>query len=101
MRAWVERGRRHPLLGPLLLILLVIVLVLIAMHEGGESISGHSGEFCVALALALMTLGAFACGPLARVLMGLVPSRAPPSFRPKHTLLPRRLAATTLSPLRL
>ena len=31
LRAWIERGRRHPVLGPLLIILLVLVLVLIAM----------------------------------------------------------------------
>ena len=101
LRAWIERGRRHPLLGPLLIILLVLVLVLIAMHEGGESVAGHSGEFCVALALVLMAIAVYGQPPLRRVLMGLVASRAPPTVRPNRNSIARHLAVTTLSPLRL
>ena len=48
LRQRLERGIRHPVLGPLLLLLLVLLLAMTAFHESHETIAGHPGEFCVA-----------------------------------------------------
>lgn len=50
----IERGRRHPVLGPLLVLLVVLLLVLTMVHEGHESVAADAGLLCVGIALLLM-----------------------------------------------
>lgn len=79
LRQQIERGLRHPLVGPLLLLLLAVLVVFIALHETSEGIAGHVGLFCVALALVLLAAVPFAVGlPIAARPAGRQPSRGPP-----------------------
>lgn len=51
LRRTLERGRRHPILGPIVLILLVLLLAMVFMHaahdEHGAAI--EAGFFCLAI----------------------------------------------------
>ena len=101
LRQQIERGLRHPVIGPLLLLLLAVLVVFIALHETSEGVAGHVELICVALAMVLI-----AAVPLTEALRltvrkcGASPSRAPPRAN-----LRLRLAGTgtscSLHPLRL
>jgi hydrogenase-4 membrane subunit HyfE len=51
LRRTLERGRRHPILGPIVLILLVLLLAMVFMHaahdEHGTAV--EAGFFCLAI----------------------------------------------------
>lgn len=59
LRRRLERGIRHPVVGPLLILLLAVLLAMTVMHETHESIGGDPGEFCVALVGVLLALLTF------------------------------------------
>jgi hypothetical protein len=51
LRHILERGRRHPILGPIVLVLLVLLLAMVFMHaahdEHGTAV--EAGFFCLAI----------------------------------------------------
>ena len=58
LRQALERGRRHPVLGPILLILLVLLLAMVFLHAAGE---GHDAVTEVgAMCMVILTI----LGPL-------------------------------------
>ena len=100
MHQSLERGRRHPILGPLLLLLLVGLLALTVLHETSESSSSGIGELCIGIVLVLLTavLGA----PARRapsVLVVVAAIRGPP--RIFKTRLIHTPARPDILPLRL
>lgn len=79
LRQHIERGLRHPLVGPLLLLLLAVLVVFTALHETSESIFGEAGLVCVAIALVLLAVVPFAGRrPVPARLAATNPSRGPP-----------------------
>lgn len=54
LRALIDRGRRHPLLGPLLIVVLVLVFALMLLHEGQESTAADLGPLCIGITLLLL-----------------------------------------------
>ena len=54
LRASIDRGRRHPLLGPLLIVVLVLVIALMMLHEGQESAVADLGPLCIGITLLLL-----------------------------------------------
>lgn len=82
MRGLIDRGRRHPVLGPLLTVLLVLLIAITMLHEGHESIAGDTGMLCVGIALLLMTAVVLAsAAPLMRFVDPALPARGPPPRR--------------------
>jgi hypothetical protein len=65
LRRQIERGLRHPFVGPLLLLALAVLVAFIALHQTSETIAGHAELICVAIAL---------------VLLAVVPGREAPRF---------------------
>ena len=51
LRRTLERGRRHPILGPIVLILLVLLLAMVFMHAAQDehSTAIDAGFFCLAI----------------------------------------------------
>ena len=100
LRQQIERGLRHPVVGPLLLLLLAVLVVFIALHETSEGIAGHVELICVALAMVLL-----AVLPLTEALRltirlrGASPSRAPPAATQR--LRPTSIGTSSSHPLRL
>ena len=100
LRRRIDRWKRHPIIGPLIIILLVLVLAIIAIHESHENIAGTAGELCIGIALLLIALVA----PLIHRLVRATPSigrcdRAPP--RDRSQLVPRYRSTSVPIPLRL
>ena len=54
LRQQIDRGRRHPVLGPLLIIVLLLMIALMMLHEGSESTGVDLGALCVGIMLALL-----------------------------------------------
>ena len=55
LRLIFERGRAHPILGPIVIIVLVLLLTMVflhVLHEGMEAVT-EMGTVCIALASAL------------------------------------------------
>lgn len=50
----IERWRRHPLIGPVLILLVVVVMALVAIHEGHEALDTDVGALCVGLVFILL-----------------------------------------------
>lgn len=80
MRQQIDRGRRHPVLGPVLIILLVLMLAMTMLHEGNESTGADLSVLCIGIMLLLLrelvprpTTPATVLAPEALV------ARAPPS----------------------
>lgn len=59
LRRRLERGIRHPLIGPLLILVSAVLLAMTVLHETHETIGGDPSEFCVALAGLLLALLTF------------------------------------------
>lgn len=54
LRRTLERGRKHPILGPILLIVLILVLVMVFLHTAHE---GHdAGTEIVGFCLAILAI---------------------------------------------
>jgi hypothetical protein len=82
LRSEIERGARHPIVGPLLIVLLAVLIAFTVMHEGNEATGGQIGELCVGIALTLLAIIAFRPPAVrAHVALSLVPSRAPPRYQ--------------------
>lgn len=99
LRRQIERGLRHPVLGPLLLLLLAVLVVLTALHEVREGVPGDAAVACVAIAILLM-----AGTPLTRSRPAATPPTAahPPRAPPKSRELPViEIRAPDFVPLRL
>ncbi|HJU48484.1 MAG TPA: hypothetical protein VJ689_10135 [Gaiellaceae bacterium] len=76
----IDRGRRHPVVGPLVVLLVVLLVALTMLHEGHEGLAGEIGVLCVGIAVLLVTAAALA--PVARftsLVAAALPARAPPS----------------------
>ena len=76
----IERGRRHRVLGPVLIIVLVLVFALMMLHEGHESTGADLGVLCVGIMLLLLRA---VFPPPTRLASALAPEdergRAPPA----------------------
>ena len=86
----LERARRHPWLGPLVILLLVALIALIAIHEADEKLFEVAGDLCVALAAVVVALVRLLAPVLVRLLRG--PARRGPP------VVPAALAAAGLDP---
>lgn len=81
LRQLIDRGRRHPLLGPLVILLLVLLIALTMLHEGHESVTGDVGVLCVGIALLLMTAVVLASvAPFMRLVAAALAARGPPAY---------------------
>jgi len=51
LRRTLDRGRAHPILGPILLILLALLLALVFLHAAheGHDAATEAGAFCLAI----------------------------------------------------
>ena len=79
LRCQLERGLRHPVLGPLLLLALVVLVAFIALHETSEGMAGHAELICIAIAIVLLVAVPLIQGlPVAARPAGTQSSRAPP-----------------------
>ena len=101
----LERGRAHPILGPVLLVVLVLLLAMVFLHAAHDGMDAASelGAICFAIA---GFLGLAVLDRLLRRPPGLHPwtpgDRGPPPVPGTPHLVPRRIAATPYSiPLRL
>lgn len=56
LRRNIERWRRHPIIGPILIILLVVMLAFVLVHESHEKIAAEVGELCVGIALLFLAM---------------------------------------------
>lgn len=99
----IERGCRHRLLGPIVILLLAVLLASVFLHvvvEGAEA-AAKLGDRCVAIAAALGSLLLLRSLPGAFVRMADVDERAPPRVAlVAATGPPARLAAPVAVPLR-
>jgi hypothetical protein len=79
LRRQIERGLRHPVVGPLLLLALAVLVAFMALHVTSESISGHAELICAALALVLLVALSGGESPqLATRVVATNSSRGPP-----------------------
>ena len=91
LRRTLERGRRHPILGPIVLILLVLLLAMVFMHaahdEHGSAV--EAGFFCLAI---VTMLGPVVVGVAVRMGRSAeIPAnryRGPPTRYESHQLDP-------------
>ena len=99
----IERGCRHRLLGPFVVLLLVVLLAAVFLHavvEGAEAAS-QLGALCVAIAAALGSLLLVRSLPRAYVRTVDLVGRGPPRVALVPTIgPPARLAAPVAIPLR-
>jgi hypothetical protein len=99
----LERGRAHPILGPVLLVVLVLLLAMVFVHAAHDGMDAATevGAICFALAsfFALALLD-----PLRRLQEGArvrTPGQRAPPTAPGAPLVPARIAAAPSSiPLR-
>ena len=100
LRRRIERGVRHPVLGPLCLILLALLLAFTVMHGTHDQI--HEGELIVCIAF-LITALVVLIHPRLRVthVAILRSSRAPPADVPRAVPAARIQFRAAPIPLRL
>ena len=101
LRRKLERGLRHPLLGPLCLLLLALLLAFTVMH-GAHDQMHDAGELVVCVAF---LLGAIVSLAMPRLFDGVVtamraPRGPPPALAPRSHPHPRSYASHSV-PLRL
>lgn len=87
-----ERGRAHPILGPVLLVLLIVLLAMVFLHVAHEGIdvAAGMGAICVGVAAALGLLVTNRLRPILSAQLALRSrDRAPPRASGD---VPRRLA---------
>jgi hypothetical protein len=63
LRWLLERGLRHPVLGPVLLVAMVIILAMVFLHFAEDSHEASFGTACLALAV---FLGSILLRPIVR-----------------------------------
>ena len=54
LRELIDRGRRHPILGPVLIVVLALVIALMMLHERDESNGADFGVLCLGIMLLLI-----------------------------------------------
>lgn len=83
LRQTLERWRRHPVLGPLVLVVLALLLVVVFLHAAHEGFDGATtvGGFCFVV---VAVLGAMLLDGVRRLVpmpvSRVVRERGPPSF---------------------
>jgi hypothetical protein len=99
----LERGRAHPILGPLVLILLVLLLAMVFMHTAidGHDTATEAGIFCLAI---LVLIGSTILDQVRRA-VSAVPirvrgDRGPPRCAPLCNAPPGRVGFIFAPPLR-
>ena len=103
LRRALERGRRHPVLGPIVVVLLAILLVLVVLHAAHEGWDGAAelGIACVVIAT-LMGVVVSCClrctAPLR--LLGTCLRRGPPARHAGSSVAAPLWAAELVLPLR-
>lgn len=103
LRRMLERGRAHPVLGPILLIALAVLLSLVLLHvvvDGGAAAT--IGAMCLALASVLaLPLLARLRSRRSESPVSARGDRGPPALSARHVLRPAVAAARSRSfPLR-
>lgn len=95
----IERGVKHPLLGPLCLILLALLLAFTVIHGAHDQLH-ESGDLVVCLAIVIALLLSFVVAelPVLRVVF-VSGSRGPPRRRVLPAAVPPALRAAPI-PLR-
>lgn len=103
LRDMVERGCRHRLFGPIVVLLLVLLLASVFVHvaiEGAEA-AAELGSLCVTVAAALGSLLLLRSRPSAVVRTAEVAERGPPRAAVFGAIgLPGRFAVPMAIPLR-
>lgn len=100
LREAIERGLRHPIAGPALLLLLAVLVVFVAMHETTETPPGDAALACAALALVVLTVVPLTVSrPVPTQPAATPQSRAPPLERRGRRAHPPR--SPDVVPLRL
>ena len=104
LRRMLERGRRHPVLGPIVIVLLIVLLAMVCLHAAHEGWDGAAelGAVCIGL---VTLLGAVVCHRLGSLIPRLVVrrsyARGPPRvFRTCLVGLPRCVRGDLAFPLR-
>lgn len=102
LRWQIERGLRHPVVGPLLVLLLALLIAFTILHQTSERVVGHVDLITFAIALVLLAaLSALhRCSPIAaRVVTASPPMRGPPQRSGLYSA--GTLRSIDFSPLRL
>ena len=99
LRRMLERGRAHPVLGPILLIALAVLLSLVLLHVVLDgSAAAEIGAMCLALASFLgVPLLERLRGRLSEPLGSVRGDRGPPSLCTRHVLRPAVVAVQSRS----
>jgi len=99
LRTQIERGSKHPWLGPLFLVLLLLLLVFVAAHATMDQAHGTDASELVCIVLGILVLLAPLVPRPPRLHLRVVSwVRGPPTFA---VAAPARPAAPTVIPLRL
>ncbi len=99
----LERGRAHPILGPIVLILLVLLLAMVFMHSAMDShdTAIEAGIFCLAI---LVLIGTIILDRVRRTVSALPVrvrgDRGPPRVTPLCKAPPSYTGFTFAPPLR-
>ena len=103
LRRTLERGRAHPVLGPIVLILLVLLLAMVFLHTAidGHDSATETGMLCIAI---LTVLGAVILDRIQRAvplaLVEIRGDRGPPLQMSPLLALPGETSFTFAPPLR-
>ena len=104
LRRTLDRGRAHPILGPILLIVLALLLALVFLHAAheGHDAAAEAGAFCLAI---LTILGPLVVERLRRTPPAIVvPARGdrgpPVSLSRRRVTQPDGAAPLLATPLR-
>lgn len=104
LRTFLERARRHPVLGPIVLVALVVLLALVFLHaaEDGHEAATQLGALCLAVLTILGPIVLERIRRTAHVAVAGVPvGRGPPQLEPQRRVTrPPGSGSTFVSPLR-
>jgi len=98
----LERGRAHPLLGPILLVVLVLLLAVVFLHVAQDGNATEVGAMCLALAtFVVLPLLERLNKRLSQPSVAARGDRGPPWLSPPPTPRPPAVASVSRSlPLR-
>ena len=104
LRRMLERGRRHPLLGPIVIVLLVLLLAMVCLHAAHEGWDGavELGAICIGFVTILGALVSqrFGSGAPALVVRRSFARGPPRAFHAALIGSPRRARLDLVLPLR-
>ena len=102
LRHALQRGLRHPVLGPILLVLLAIVMVMVVVHSTHDQAHQDSPLFAACIALALFALVVLlVSAPRANAPAAWSSARAPPPANRYRRCVPLAGVPARSFPLRL